>query len=199
LYDDAHSAPLRDAGILGCMSAHKPEFLDAVPPGRLVHLDVREDIRRGREPFGRIMATVKDLRPEQVFVLHAPFEPLPLYGVLGGRGFAHWAESRAPDDWSVWFWREGIEGSPPIRSAPAGAASPEPLAIDVRGLEPPLPMVKILALLDELAPGQGLVVTHERRPILLYPQLEARGLTHETEEVGPGEFRITIRWEGPTP
>jgi uncharacterized protein (DUF2249 family) len=181
------------------MSAHKPDFLETLPSHRLVHLDVREDIRRGGEPFARIMATVKDLPPEHVFVLRAPFQPLPLYGVLGGRGFAYWAESRAPDDWSVWFWREGTEGSPAIRPGPAGAAGPEPLAIDVRGLEPPLPMVKILALLDELAPGQRLVVTHERRPILLYSQLEARGFTHETEELGPGEFRITIRWERPTP
>ncbi len=73
----------------------------------------------------------------------------------------------------------------------------QPLRTDVRGLDPPLPLVRVLELLDQLAPGQRLVVTHERRPMLLYPQLEQQGFTHQTEEVGPGEFRITIWREGP--
>ena len=51
------------------------------------------------------MAAVQALGADQVLVLRAPFEPVPLYGVLDRRGFAHWTESRAPDDWSVWFWR----------------------------------------------------------------------------------------------
>ena len=32
---------------------------------------------------------------EEALVLRAPFEPIPLYDVLGKRGFAHWAERRA--------------------------------------------------------------------------------------------------------
>lgn len=87
------------------------------------------------------------------------------------------------------------EGGKPLRA-------PAPLhvgqaAVDVRGLEPPHPMIRILELLDKLAPGQRLVVTHERRPLFLYPQLEDRGWSHETEELGPGEFRITIWREDP--
>ena len=69
------------------------------------------------------------------------------------------------------------------------------LRVDVRGLEPPLPMLRILELLDRLSVGQRLVVTHERRPIFLYPQLDGRGFTHQTEQIGPGEFRITIWWK----
>ena len=74
--------------------------------------------------------------------------------------------------------------------------APTPLLIDVRGLEPPHPMVRILELLGRLVSRQRLVVIHERRPIFLYPQLEERGFRHETEELGPGEFRITIWREG---
>ena len=75
-------------------------------------------------------------------------------------------------------------------------SAPEPSVLDVRGLEPPHPMLRILQLLDRLAPGQRLLVIHERRPLLLYPQLEERAFRHETEELGPGEFRITIWREG---
>ncbi len=178
------------------MRTPRPEFLEALPADRLVHLDVREDIRRGREPFARIMAAVKGLEPDQVLALRAPFEPAPLYQVLGKRGFAHWTEQRAPDDWAVWFWREGRGPAPGSRGAPTTAG--EPLAVDVRRLEPPLPMVRILELLDQLVPGQRLVVTHERRPMLLYPQLEDRGFKHQTEQIGADEFRITIWLEGPS-
>jgi uncharacterized protein (DUF2249 family) len=73
----------------------------------------------------------------------------------------------------------------------------ETLRVDVRGLEPPLPMLRILELLDRLSPGQRLVVTHERRPVLLYPQLEERGFAHQTKQAEPGEVQITIwREEG---
>lgn len=74
--------------------------------------------------------------------------------------------------------------------------SPTPLVVDVRGLEPPQPMIRILKLLDGLASGQRLVVIHERRPMLLHPQLEERGFSHETEELGPDKYRITIWREG---
>src|SRR6185295_18384119 len=74
-------------------------------PVAQVNLDVREDIRRGYEPLGRIMAAVKALADDEALVLRAPFEPIPLYDVLGKRGFAHLAERHASDDWSVTFYR----------------------------------------------------------------------------------------------
>ena len=89
------------------MSPPKPSVLESLSPDRLVHLDVREEIRQGKEPFPMIMDAVHGLRPDQVFVLRAPFEPVPLYNVLGKHGFLHWAESRGTDDWTIWFWREG--------------------------------------------------------------------------------------------
>ncbi len=171
--------------------AAKPAALARVPESRLVRLDVREDIRRGQEPFVRIMTAVKALRPGQVLVLRAPFEPIPLYGVLASRGFAHWTDRRAGDDFEVWFQREVAA------AVPAGSPAAEPgsadLAIDVRGLEPPQPMVRVLELLDALEPGQRLEVIHDRRPRFLYPQLDDRGFVHETDEPEPGMVRIVIR------
>ena len=72
---------------------------------RVVELDVREDLRKGQEPFSRIMATVADLRDDDVFLLRATFQPVPLFNVLARRGFVHEAEQLAPDDWAVRFWR----------------------------------------------------------------------------------------------
>ena len=154
----------------------RPGELEAL---RRVDLDVREDIRAGREPFARIMATVKALEAGQALVLRAPFEPVPLYAVLGASGLAHWTERLAADDWRVWFYR----------GAPAGEATS---TIDVRGLPPPEPMVRVLTALDRLPPGATLTVLHERRPMFLYPQLDERGFTHTTDEPMAGLVRIVI-------
>jgi uncharacterized protein (DUF2249 family) len=178
--------------------ADRPQALRRVSAANEVHLDVREDIRRGQEPFARIMATVKALGPEQALVLRAPFEPALLLAALGKRGFAHWSEQSAPDDWTVWFYREPsapAEGVAGARAAPA--ADGDVAVLDVRGLEPPEPMVQILERLDTLAPGQRLVVLHERRPMFLYPQLDERGFVHDTEEVEPGLVRIVVRRPAP--
>jgi hypothetical protein len=66
-------------------AAPRPAALRDVPESRQVHLDVRPMIERGEEPFERIMGAVRGLGADQVFVLRAPFEPLPLYRVLGRR------------------------------------------------------------------------------------------------------------------
>ena len=72
---------------------------------------------------------------------------------------------------------------------------PELVEIDNMGLEPPEPMVRILSVAQQLSPGQRLVATNFRRPMLLYPKLEELGLTHETEPLDDGHFRITVRKE----
>jgi uncharacterized protein (DUF2249 family) len=169
-----------------------PPALRTLDDAHTVRLDVRADIARGDEPFARIMAAVKALARGDALVLRVPFEPVPLYDVLGRRGLAHWTERVAADDWTVWFWHE--EGAAPRAEARAAGAAPAgALTLDVRGLEPPQPMVLVLERLDTLARGETLEVVHDRRPLFLYPQLEARGFAHETDEPGAGLVRIRIR------
>ena len=72
----------------------------------IVTLDVREDIRAGREPFARIMNAVAALRDGQELRLLNIFEPVPLYEAMAARGLAH-ETTRLPDgDWQVRFFRE---------------------------------------------------------------------------------------------
>lgn len=71
--------------------------------------------------------------------------------------------------------------------------TPTLVEVDNRGLEPPEPMVRILAIAQQLAPGQTLEALNERQPMLLYPKLEELGLEHRTEQLPEGHFRITIR------
>ena len=68
-------------------------------------LAVREGIRAGREPFDEIMQAIAELAPDEDLVLLAPFEPVPLYGVLAGKGFGHATEAIGQGDYRVRFAR----------------------------------------------------------------------------------------------
>lgn len=67
------------------------------------------------------------------------------------------------------------------------------LTLDVRGLEPPEPMVRVLSLLPELGPSDILEVTHFREPVPLYAHLEDAGFVHACEKKDEGLYLITIR------
>jgi uncharacterized protein (DUF2249 family) len=183
---------LRSIGEHSAPTAPDAATAEASAP-RAVLLDVRDDIRRGNEPFARIMKAVKDLAPDEVLVLRAPFEPMPLYAVLGKRGFAHRTDARAADDWWITFYRDAAASPGPD---PTRATASVPTTIDVRGLEPPEPMVRVLEALEHATPGRELIVMHDRRPLFLYPQLDDRGFAHETDEPEPGVIRIRIRRGG---
>ena len=73
---------------------------------RKVELDVRPQLKNKLEPFQLIMDTVKTLGPDDVFVLHAPFRPTPLLGVMKMKGFAGRAVPVEKDHWIVHFVRK---------------------------------------------------------------------------------------------
>jgi uncharacterized protein (DUF2249 family) len=71
--------------------------------------------------------------------------------------------------------------------------SDEVIRLDNRGLEPPEPMIRILAVVQQLAPGQRLEARNERRPMLLYPKLEELGCSHQTVDLPEGGVLLTVR------
>jgi uncharacterized protein (DUF2249 family) len=164
----------------------------------VVTLDVREDFLNGREPFSRVMAAVAKLQPDEKLRLVAPFEPKPLFSVLGNQGFEQESKKMPSGDWEVLFTRRGgIETSfvPPTHP-PCGTAKTELaeiLDLDARGLEPPQPMVKILEALTNLPAKTGIRARTDRRPMHLYAHLEERGFVGETTEQTDGSFLTHIR------
>ncbi|MHB8827003.1 MAG: DUF2249 domain-containing protein [Acidimicrobiales bacterium] len=68
-------------------------------------LDVRPLLADGLEPFDEIMSAVGQLSPGEDLVIVAPFEPVPLEGVLGSQGFAFDAVEIGDGDWRVTFSR----------------------------------------------------------------------------------------------
>lgn len=66
------------------------------------------------------------------------------------------------------------------------------IQLDNRGLQPPEPMVRILAALGELGAGDQVVALMDREPLLLYPELERRGFTWQFDGGGDG-YVLTVR------
>ncbi|HEX6134682.1 MAG TPA: DUF2249 domain-containing protein [Longimicrobiales bacterium] len=180
-------------------TAARPAALAAVAADAIVEADVREELRAGHEPFSQIMAARRRVPERGALVVRAIFEPVPLYAVMKRQGLDHWTEQLAEDDWRVWFYPPAgaAPSTPPERPAGAAAAAVEDdadvVVLDVRGLEPPEPMVRTLAALEQLPAGKTLVQINVRVPQFLLPLLEERGFTYEVREQAPDLVRVFIR------
>jgi len=73
---------------------------------RIIELDVREDINNKLEPFQKIMEAISGLNHNDVFILHAPFKPVPLFAVMKAKGFTHEVEELEKKHWKVIFIRK---------------------------------------------------------------------------------------------
>jgi len=144
-----------------------------------VDLDVRPILRAGGEPFQEIMKTVATLAPGQGLRLLATFKPVPLFSVLGSKGLSHEERELEGGDWEVLFRPAQSAGkTEPASAAPASdaAAWPEPVQhLDNRELDPPEPMVRILAATETMKEGDVLSALLCREPIFLIPELAKRG------------------------
>jgi uncharacterized protein (DUF2249 family) len=144
-----------------------------------VDVDVRPTLRAGGEPFGEIMAAMDALRPGEGLRLLATFKPVPLLHVLGSRGFEHEMRELDGGDWEVLFSPSNAAPRPAKVDAPVigdHGTWPEPLRnMDNRDLDPPEPMVRILAATEEMAPGEVMSALLCREPIFLLPELAKRG------------------------
>lgn len=67
--------------------------------------DARPMLAAGEEPFAAIMETAASVAEDEVFVVYAPFEPVPLEGVLAEHGFRHVADQIDDSNWRVTFLR----------------------------------------------------------------------------------------------
>jgi hypothetical protein len=117
----------------------------------------------------------------------------------------HWTERRADDDWLVWFYPEMqavAAATPSVSAATPAVANAAPVAdgndadvriIDVRGLEPPEPMMRTLAALEDLPVGATLIQLNVRVPKFLLPLLEERGCTYDIREQDDELVRLFIR------
>lgn len=185
--------------------APKPEYLQNLPPERLVNFDVRAMLAGGSDPLKQIQQKVKSLHPGEVLVIINNFEPVPLIKLLERQGFQTYVHSKDADTIETYFYK----------IASAEAAKEEVLAgeevpvsgdweailkeyennlveIDVRHLEMPMPMMTILENLEVLPKEKALYVWHKRIPVFLLTELKERAFDYRIREVSDGEVYLLI-------
>lgn len=163
-----------------------------------VDLDVRPILRSGGEPFSKIMEAVETLGPDEGLRLYATFKPLPLFQVLGAKGFSPEAREIDGGDWEVLFHRAGDPvGEQLDRGDTLQDTTDWPAPVqhmDNRDLDPPEPMTRILAALETMAPGEVLSALLCREPVFLFPELEKRRHAWRASfEEGGTTYRILVR------
>jgi uncharacterized protein (DUF2249 family) len=165
-----------------------------------VDVDVRPTLRNGGEPFGEIMAAVNALSPGQGLRLLATFKPVPLLHVLGSKGFSYEMQEIDGGDWEVLFTPgDAVAGNaaPAVPAADSDAWPAPARDMDNRDLDPPEPMVRILAAIEEMQPGEVLSALLCREPIFLLPELAKRGHGWRGGFEPDGTtYRILVRIDG---
>lgn len=68
-----------------------------------------------------------------------------------------------------------------------------PIVLDVRGLQAPEPLVRVLEALDTLPPDGSVLVRIDCRPVPLFRILERNGYVHEERPGAQSLLEITIR------
>jgi uncharacterized protein (DUF2249 family) len=167
-----------------------PETVD------LTHFDVR--VIPCRQKHALIFKRWAELPVGAHFVLVNDHDPVPLYYQFAAQfpGAFNWEYLLSgPDEFQVRITR--LAESPtsaPI--TPPSCSGSRPVAaneVDARGLEPPEPMMRILAAAENLPAGTTLTALTDRRPLHLYPELDARKIVHNSEQMPDGSWRTTLK------
>lgn len=167
---------------------------------RFKDLDVRPILRQGGEPFPVIMQAVEALEPGEGLRLIATFRPTPLLTVMARRGYDAEVNELSQGDWEVLF--SPVQSAATQVSVSTGAEEaagwPDPLwQLDLAGLEPPVPMEKVLSRISLMEPGEVLFAVFSDEPVFLLPELERCG--HQwvgKPDAGGSGYRMLIRIGG---
>ncbi len=173
----------------------KPEWLEKISEDKIIELDVRPILNSGRDPFLDIMKKVKDLKDDQVLMLINFFEPVPLYTVLGKKGFEHYT-IKEENKFKVYFFRKETETQKSLDSHQSidsiQSEFSKVIELDVRELPPPEPMIKILETLSQVDENTLLLVHHHREPLMLYPKIEERGYEAISNKINDNYYKVLI-------
>ncbi len=171
---------------------------------KITVLDVREGLANGIDPFGEIMAAVKNFTDNEVLKIINTFEPAPIINVLKQKGFIAKVEHISEKEIHTYLKKVKTDNSNEINQKAKEEAKTDDIdsvfasfkekfkEIDVRDLEMPQPMVKILEELDSLPDDHCLYVHHKKVPQFLLPQLDERNYVYLSKEIDMDNTKMLI-------
>lgn len=160
----------------------------------LTHFDVR--VIPCRQKHALIFARWTELPVGAHFVLINDHDPVPLYYQFAAQfpGAFNWEYLVAgPAEFQVKITRLSASPERPAIVPPAKIVSAAVAGeVDARGLEPPEPMMRILAAVETLQPGATIRARTDRRPVHLHAELHARGVHYSSEQASDETWITTI-------
>lgn len=167
--------------------APAPEWLPAAPES-VIKFDVREIIESGTDPLREIIAVFKQVKPAGILCIINNFVPTPLIHLLKqDKAEDSYVKKISDKEFHTYFLKKrAVEASAdniPGERKDTGAFGEifsrfpreKIREIDVRELEMPLPMRKILEELENLPSDSLLFVHHKRIPVYLLEELSGKG------------------------
>jgi len=159
-------------------------------PELVTELDVREQLEAGHDPFKEIIDATRELPAGGILNLVASFEPAPMIRVLQKQGWVSWIRWEG-EACHVAFWfanrkNAGASDKGEALDAERMYKNASGWTINVRGLEPPQPMVYVLRALEDEDMVLPLTIKHQRVPSILYSHLEELGYKWTTTENDEG-------------
>jgi uncharacterized protein (DUF2249 family) len=164
----------------------------------LTHFDVRRIPCRAKH--AQIFQRWAELPVGGHFVLVNDHDPVPLYYQFEAlfRGAFTWEYLvDGPEEFHVKITRLALSPfitppPPPRRPAQATAPSEGANELDLRGMEPPEPMLRILNTLERTRAGATFRARTDRQPLHLFAELASRGAQHVCEAASDGSWITTI-------
>jgi len=134
------------------------------------------DLAGEARPVERVLRRLAELPREGALKLQGVVDPQALIAELRERGVCAEAEPVSG-------------GSARLELRPAGARP----VLDLRDLEAPEPMQRVLEAAARLGPGEALLARTPCYPRMLFPQLERRGLVWQAVEECDGSGLVHVR------
>ncbi len=189
-------------------------LLDTYKPVRINAIELLEnDI----DPFDTIRKKLKTLAPDEALEITVDFIPSPLIEIFTKQGFKACVLKKDNVYYTYFykpykkagFWerikkRLGLVKEKHDGIPPSGHSCEKDFdmvlekyrnrleKIDVRNLEMPQPMMKILEALEKLKPGVALFVEHKRIPQFLIPELEKKNYLWTTKKINDTHTQMII-------
>jgi TusA-related sulfurtransferase len=179
----------------------KNEFLEGQ---KITLLDVRPFLAKGEDPFNILQKALKKLEIDEVLEVLIDFEPIPLIRIQEKKGYLTLTVVEEGVYHTYFKAGELIKEEAPISNEGIKTISEsdynnlvntypgEIINLDVRNLEMPEPLVKILEAIEILDESTGLKIFHKKIPQHLLPELVAKNLNTFICPISEGNVMMFI-------
>lgn len=168
----------------------------------IVFINASEILAGGADPFNSIMEKLRQMGPEDILRVDAPFEPAPLIRILKEKGYESYSEEKNGNFINYFVKGTVIEEKEirhgydlvPLSEIEKTRELFEGIIreIDVRGMEMPMPMVTIETVLEKTLEGEAIYIYHQRIPVFLIEKIQSKVKRILVGQVSDHDVRMFI-------